>query len=372
MPYFAQALTALAQDDLLRSLTLPAGVDFTSNDYLGMAAHPALRHCAIEALEGGIDIGAAGSRLLRGHTQAHEALERFSAEHFQAGGALYFSSGFQANFALLTTLPQRNDVVLFDALAHASMRDGLIAGRYKSAKFTHNDMDSLEQQLKRHALEAERIWIVLESLYSMDGDIAPLDAIYDLAERYDAMLIIDEAHATGVYGEGGRGLCWEIIQKHGYERLVTLHTCGKAIGVAGGLVCGSKDIIDYLINAARPFIYSTAPMPLQALLVQKSLKILASGEGDQKREKLQRNCKIAEGLFGGYGTQIVPFIIGENAEALAAAKAAQDAGLDVRAVRPPTVAQGTARLRISLSSEHSEDVLHDLYNALKPWVKEGS
>lgn len=370
MQYFKTALNTLEEKGRLRALNLPNGVDLTSNDYLGMAVHPALKIAAIKALENGLDIGAAGSRLLRGHTHEHAELEDFAAKHFNCGGALYFASGFQANFALLTTLPRRKDIVLYDALAHASMRDGLIAGNYKSHKFAHNDMAALEGLLKKHSTNAGSIWIALESVYSMDGDIAPLEEIYALAEKYDAYLIIDEAHATGVYGDKGRGLCWGVIQKHGYERLVTLHTCGKGIGVAGGLVCASKEIIGYLVNAARPFIYSTAPMPLQAVLVQKSLEILASDDGEARRKKLHRLCAVCKELLGGFGTQIIPVIIGSDADAMNVAAKLQNKGLDVRAIRPPTVPEGTARLRISLSSELDEEVLHILKDTLKSWVKE--
>ena len=372
MQYFQTALNELEEKGRLRALKLPNGVDLTSNDYLGMAVHPALKTAAIKALENGMDIGAAGSRLLRGHTQEHADLEGFASKHFSAGGALYLASGFQANFALLTTLPRRKDVVLYDALAHASMRDGLTAGNYKSYKFAHNDLGALEDLLKQQRPKAGAIWIALESVYSMDGDIAPLDEIYSLAEQYDAHLIIDEAHATGVYGEKGRGLCWDIIQRHGYERLVTLHTCGKAIGVAGGLVCASKEVIDYLINAARPFIYSTAPMPLQAVLVQKSLEILASDDGEVRRKKLHHLCTVGKDLLGGFGTQIIPVIIGSDADAMNVAAQLQGKGLDVRAIRPPTVQEGTARLRISLSSVLDEEVLHILKDTLKSWVKEAA
>ncbi len=363
--FFNTALSSLKGQSRYRSLSLPAGVDLTSNDYLGMAVHPALRASAVQALNDGMDIGAAGSRLLRGHTDAHAQLEDFSARHFHAGKTLYFSSGFQANYALLTTLPQRGDVVLYDALVHASMRDGLSASNAKSFKFRHNDLQGLEEALKKHRDKAKALWIAVESVYSMDGDIAPLEEIYALMREYDAYLMIDEAHGTGVFGDGGRGYAWDLIKAYGYERIVTLHTCGKAIGVAGGLVCASADMIDYLINKARPFIYSTAPMPLQALLVQKSLSILASEDGDVRRIKLQELCRQAQEIFGGAGAQIVPIILGSDEKALDVAGALQGCGYDIRAIRPPTVPEGTARLRLSLSSELSQDVLQGFADALK-------
>lgn len=362
-------LEGLREQNRYRRLQLPLGVDLTSNDYLGMAVHPELRSCAIEALEGGLDIGAAGSRLLRGHTDAHEALEDYAARFFKAGKTLYFSNGFQTNYALLTTLPQRGDVVVYDALVHASMRDGLAASHAKSFKFTHNDLNALEEVLKKHRDRAKALWIAIESVYSMDGDIAPLAEIYELAEDYDAYIMIDEAHGAGVYGTGGRGCAWDLIEAHGYDRLVSVHTCGKAIGVAGGLVCGSEEVIDYLVNKARPFIFSTAPMPLQAVLVQKSLEILSSVDGDVRRAKLHDLCMQAEILFGGHGSQIVPVILGEDEKALRVADALQEQGYDIRAIRPPTVPEGSARLRLSLSSELSSDILQTFADALEPLMK---
>ena len=362
---FAKNLSDIKDQNRYRSLGLPCGVDLTSNDYLGMAAHPQLRDVAFKAMGGGLDVGAAGSRLLRGHTEAHADLEDFAAEQFGAGGALFFATGFQANYAIFTTLPGRKDVVLYDELVHASVRDGLSASKAKSFKFAHSDLGALEDLLKRHGEKAETVWIAVEALYSMDGDIAPLFDLHDLAVRYGAMLIVDEAHSTGVYGEDGKGLCWEIIQKSGYENLITLHTCGKAIGVAGGLVCAAEEVIEYLINAARPFIYSTAPMPLQAVLVQESLKILASEDGQARRAKLMDLCQQAHELFGGKGTQIVPIMIGDDEKAVQVAVALQAAGYDVRAIRPPTVPEGTARLRVSLGFGLEEQILQDFAVSLK-------
>ncbi len=364
---FRKTISRLKEEKRYRSLELPHGIDLTSNDYLGMAQHPALREAAIGALQDGLNIGAAGSRLLRGHTAAHESLEIFATKFFRAGGALFFSSGFQANYAILTGLPGRGDVVLYDALVHASMRDGLQASHAKSFKFAHNDLGVLEDLLKRHSKAAKNIWIAVESVYSMDGDSAPLHEIFTLAQTYNAMLIIDEAHGTGVLGEGGRGLSADIIKRYGHDRIITLHTCGKAIGVAGGLVCASKDVIEYMINTSRAFIYTTAPMPLQALLVKKSLQILSSDDGDARRAKLREVCEVAHIFFGGYKSHIVPIIIGENERTLLIAKDLQRNGYDIRAIRPPTVPEGSARLRLSLSSELKKQDLRD-FAAQYSWI----
>ncbi len=354
---FQAVLQELKGKNRHRSLSLPHGADFSSNDYLGMAKHPVLKAAAIEAFESGLDVGATASRLLRGHIKQHKDLEDFAAQYYKAGAALFFSNGFQANFGILSTLPSRKDIILYDEKVHASTRDGLQVTNAKSFKFAHNDLNALEDLLKRHREKADKIWVAVEALYSMDGDTPPLEEIYGLAQQYEAMMILDEAHSTGIMGPNGKGLSEGIIQKHGHKNLVVLHACGKAIGVAGGIVCAESEVIDYMINAARPFIYSTAPMPIQALLVQKSLEILGSQDGQERRTKILKVCKKAEELFGGFGTQIVPIMIGGDEKAIQTATAMQEAGYDIRAIRPPTVPEGTARLRMSLSSSLDEQVL---------------
>lgn len=346
-----KTLNQLRNQGRYRSLLLPCGLDLTSNDYLGMADHPALREAACAYFESGGLAGAGGSRLLRGNAPEHEALESFAAEAFGAKKALFFSSGFQANYAILTSLPGRGDVVLYDEFVHASTRDGLSASLARSFKFAHNDMDALEKLLVRFRDKAQKIWVCAESIYSMDGDSAPLSQMYELAERYDCMLIIDEAHATGVAGDGGRGAAYDaIVKKSAYERLIVLHTCGKALGVAGAIICASEAVIDYMVNMARPFIFSTAPMPVQALLVHKSLGIVLSTEGDSRRQNLANICRHTQRLFGGEGGHIVPLILGDDKRAMSVAKKLQLAGFDIRAIRPPSVPDGSARLRLSLSS----------------------
>jgi 8-amino-7-oxononanoate synthase len=327
-----------------RSLTLPVGIDFSSNDYLGLSSHPALRLAAIEALQNGIEIGAAGSRLLRGHRQAHAELESFAARHYECPRTLFFANGFQANYALITTLIDRHDVVIYDALCHASMRDGLHAAHCKTIRVAHNDLNAFEDALKTPRSADSQLWILAESVYSMEGDIAPVEALLNLAEKYDAILMIDEAHGTGVRGPSGRGECEGLA----HDRLITLHTCGKALGVAGALVCASDRIIDYLINAARPFIYSTAPMPLQAVLVKRALELVR--DEPERREKLSALQKHAAKCLPAIAvnTQIVPIVIGNDEAAVSLAQSLQAQGFDIRAIRPPSVPEGTARLRLTL------------------------
>jgi 8-amino-7-oxononanoate synthase len=352
---FAPELNRLKAMGRYRSLNLPAGIDFSSNDYLGLANHPALRQTAIEALQGGIEIGASGSRLLRGHRQAHEELEAFAATYFGCPRALFFANGFQANYALITTLIDRHDVVIYDALCHASMRDGMHAAQCRTVKIAHCNLDAFEDALKKPRAADADLWILVESIYSMDGDIAPVRELLTLAEKYDAILIVDEAHATGVSGATGRGETEGLA--HG--RLISLHTCGKALGVAGALVCANEFIVDYLINAARPFIYSTAPMPLQAALVKRALELVR--DEPERREQLSALKTFTAKCLPGVNvtSQIVPIIIGEDSAAVTLAKMLQAKGFDIRAIRPPTVAEGTARLRLSLhvglTPKHVED-----------------
>jgi 8-amino-7-oxononanoate synthase len=343
-----------------RALKLPMGIDLSSNDYLGLADHPALRQAGIEALQNGLEIGASASRLLRGNRQAHEVLEAFAADYFDCPRTLFFASGYQANFALITALVQRDDRVVFDALCHASMRDGIYAVRCPAVKVAHNDPEAFEAALRQPRPAGQSLWILVESVYSMDGDLAPVRELLALAERYDAMLIVDEAHGTGVCGVSGRG----VTEGLRHERLIVLHTCGKALGVAGALVCASAPIVDFLINTARPFVYSTAPMPLQAVLVQRALQLVQ--EEPQRRERLAALKVHAARCLDGVTvtSQIVPLFIGGDRAAVALADALQAEGFDIRAIRPPTVPDGTARLRLSLHVGLTAEKLTDFGRAL--------
>ena len=343
---FVPELDRLKATGRYRVLNLPAGIDFSSNDYLGLSSHPALRQAAIDALADGIEIGATGSRLLRGHRTAHEELESFAAGYFECPAALFFANGFAANYALIATLVGRDDVVVFDALCHASMRDGMRATQCRTIKAAHNDLDAFEDALRQPRDAGASLWILAESIYSMDGDIAPVRGLLALAEKYDAILIIDEAHSTGVSGATGRGETEGLP----HERLIVLHTCGKALGVAGALVCANEAVIDYLINAARPFVFSTAPMPLQALLVKRALELVR--DEPERRERLSALKALAAARLPGFSvqSQIVPIVVGRDDAAVELAKALQARGFDIRAIRPPSVPEGTARLRLSLNA----------------------
>ena len=316
-------------------------------------------------MQGGIEIGASASRLLRGHRQAHAELEAFAADYFNSPHSLFFANGYQANFALVTALVKRDDTIVFDALCHASMRDGIYAVRSAAVKIPHNDLDAFEHALKAPRAAGTNVWILVESVYSMDGDMAPVGELLALAEKHDAMLIVDEAHGTGVCGASGRGATEGLSDLgFGHDRLIVLHTCGKALGVAGALVCASEPTIDYLINTARPFVYSTAPMPLQAVLVQRALELVQE-EPERRQELAALKAHAAKCLPEvSVLSQIVPIIIGGDDAAVVLASALQAEGFDIRAIRPPTVPEGTARLRLSLRVGVTTDQLTAFAEAL--------
>jgi len=360
-------LRDLEDKDRLRSLRERAGVDFTSNDYLGLAESEDLRSAAAAAIARGVPVGAGGSRLLRGNHIEHQALENEAASYFGAEAALYFGAGYTANVAIFSTLPQRDDIVFHDELVHASVHEGMRHGRAERQSIPHNDIDALETRLRqwRKAGGRGRPWIAVESIYSMDGDSPDLDGLVAIADRHDATLVIDEAHATGVLGPDGRGLAAAF---EGRDNVITLHTCGKALGTSGGFVLGPKLVCDFLINRARPFIYATAPSPLIAAVTRVALEI--SRTRPERRERLaslvaysNRELQARCGLTSSR-SHILPVIVGADGKAVALAGALQQCGFDVRAIRPPTVAEGTARLRIALSANLSESVIAELFDAL--------
>lgn len=352
-----------------RELRTAAGVDFSSNDYLGLSRHPALGEALRGALDRGVPAGSGGSRLLRGHHEEHEALETDAAAFFDAESALFFSSGFDANLAFFSTIPTRRDAVVCDERIHASVKEGLRAGFARAETAAHNDPAAFEAAvLKARAGGAQEVFLAVESVYSMDGDRAPLADLLGVARRREATLVVDEAHATGVFGPGGRGLT-EGLQG---ERLVSLHTCGKALGVSGALLAAPAAVTRHLVQAARPFLFSTAPSPLTAVLVRRALRLISEDPG--RRERLRMRAGQARRAIGEAlrrwtlldgDTQILPVIVGGDAAAVAAAGFLQSRGLDVRAIRPPTVPEGTARLRISVNAGLAESEIVALAGALR-------
>jgi len=364
---FEGDLRDLAGRGRLRALCGRVGVDFTSNDYLGLAESEELKRAAADAVARGVPAGSGGSRLLRGNHPEHEALEDEAAAYFGAETALYFGGGYVANFAIFSTLPQRGDLVVHDELIHASVHEGLRRGRAEFVAASHNDIDAFETAILRWRAGGGkgRPWLAIESLYSMDGDCPNLAELVDVADRHDAMVVIDEAHATGVLGPQGRGLAASF---EGRDNVITLHTCGKALGTAGGLVLGPKTIRDFLVNRARPFIFATAPSPLIAAITRVALEICRTNPERRDRlarlvqfagNELRRRCNI-----GASGSHILPIVVGADRAAVALAASLQRRGFDIRAIRPPTVPEGTARLRIALTVNVDEAIVADLFEAL--------
>ena len=361
----AHALDEARHSHRERRLSLPGGIDFTSNDYLGLSRHPAIRNAMIAALQREGVAGSGGSRLLRGHYAAHAELEDFAAQFFRAPKALYFSSGFAANFSLFTTLPTRHDAVVFDERIHASVKEGLHASPAARYRARHNDAQSFETEIRRaRDRNAQNVFVAVESVYSMDGDLAPLGDLAAIARRLDAILVVDEAHATGVFGAQGRGLSEGLDAPNA----ILLHTSGKALGVSGALVCASETVVDYLVNRARPFIYSTAPPPHLAAGVKRALQLV--NEEPWRRARVLELAALAHRLLTKHeparfpGSPIIPVILGEDERAVKIADAVRQKGFDVRAIRPPTVAEGTARLRVAIHADHSEDDIRGLADAV--------
>lgn len=371
---YSATLMQLHQKDRLRALKRDDGVDFTSNDYLGLAASPDMQRAVIAAIERGVPAGAGGSRLLRGNHAEHEALEEEAATFFGCDRMLYFSSGYSANLAVLSTLPQRGDLIVFDCLIHASAHEGMKAGKAEMMAVAHNNPQAMEDAIYawRAAGGMGCPWLVVESLYSMDGDrSASLSDLISIADRHNGFLFIDEAHATGVHGIGGIGFSAEF---EGRDNVIVLHTCGKALGAAGALVGGNRVLCDFLVNRARPFIYSTAPSPLQAACVRYALGVLTNEP--ERRSQLFELIDYANVEFSsrfgtpGSGTQILPVIIGDNGRAVRLADRMQTRGFDIRAIRAPTVPAGTARLRITITLNVDRPAVARMMDALAEAIEE--
>ena len=364
---FETDLLELARQGRLRALRGRAGTDFTSNDYLGMAESQELKLAATAAIARGVPVGSGGSRLLRGNHPEHEALESEAAAYFGAETALYFGGGYVANLAIFSTLPQRGDLVVHDELIHASVHEGLRRGRAEPVSVPHNDIGAFDSAIIRWRATGGRgrPWISVESLYSMDGDSPDLTALIAVADRHEAMLVIDEAHATGVLGPQGRGLAAGF---EGRQNVITLHTCGKALGTVGGFVLAPRPIRDFLVNRARPFIFATAPSPLIAAITRAALEISRTNPARREQlarlvefsgRELHRRCGIVPS-----GSHIMPVIIGSDQAAVGVAASLQRRGFDIRAIRPPTVPEGTARLRIALTTAVDEATVAHLFEAL--------
>jgi 8-amino-7-oxononanoate synthase len=344
-------------------------VSFASNDYLGLAGDPRLaREAARMARRYGC--GAGASPLVSGYLAPHRALERDLARWEGVESALVFSSGFAANLALAGTLAGEGDAIFSDALNHASLIDGCRLARARTHIYRHADVNHLHDLLVRLGRSARRRVIVSESVFSMDGDWAPLPELADLARRHDCSLLIDEAHATGVFGANGRGLA-ELLafRSQANDFPITVGTLSKALGAQGGFVAGTRRLIEWLVNRARPYIFSTALAPPVAGAARRAVAIVAA-EPERRARLLARAEFLRERLrasgypASGSRSQIVPVVVGSARAALELSQRLRRRGLLVPAIRPPTVPDGAARLRISLTAMHSEEDVLRLVAAL--------
>lgn len=360
-------LVTLEEQAQFRRLEVVRGVNLVSNDYLGLATDPRMRQALLDAVEAAPRSGSTGSRLLSGHDEVWDAVEREFACWIGAGAALYFTSGYAANLGLLSALLRPEDVVFSDSANHASLIDGLRLSKCQRVIFPHLDLNVLEGELRRHGASPGARIIVVESVFSMEGDRAPLADLAGLATRHNAELIVDEAHATGVCGPSGKGCVAEAGLSG--RVLATVHTCGKALAAAGAFVCGSESLRQFLINRARPFIFSTALPPYFAGQVAAGMRLAAAAEEERVRlhalsDFLRQELRAAGFDTAASDSQIIPVILGANDSAIAAASRLQARGYGVRAIRPPSVPPGAARLRLSVTAAHSQSQLAEFAAAL--------
>ena len=382
-------LCALSDSNLRRQLRLLSGpqgplirfegrevIHLAGNNYLGLADHPALAEAAAGAAsEWGSS--AAASPLISGYMEPHEALSRRLAHFKDKEAAILFGSGFLANLGLISSLAGEGDAVFSDRLNHASITDGCRLSRAKVHVFEHNDMNNLEDKLKR-ATGVRRRLIVVDGVFSMDGDLAPLGDLADLAEDHGAILLVDEAHATGVIGPEGKGAAAHFGVQAGVG--VSMGTLGKALASYGAFACSEPSVIDYLVNRARTFIYSTALPPSVLAAAGAALDLASGEEGERRRRRLANLCGMfragLEGMgfetperAGGAEVPIFPIVVGGAEDALALANHMLAAGVFVLAIRPPTVPEGTCRLRATLIATHTEAQIGHALNALDRGIK---
>lgn len=365
-----EGLRSLEDRSRRRSLVEIRGVNLCSNDYLGLAGNPVLRGQLAEAVRKAEKIGGTGSRLLSGQNEAWRELEDEFAKFAGTEAALFFTTGYAANLGLLSSLAGKEDVIFSDERNHASLIDGIRLSGARKVIYPHLHLNALEDALRQVANAPGRKLIVTESVFSMDGDVAPLAEIANLAEKYNAVLILDEAHATGVHGPSGRGLA--AAAGIAGKVLAVVHTCGKALASAGAFVCGPAVLKEHLVNHARTFIFSTALPPYFAAQIKAALR-LAEGMDEDRASLLHRAATFrmalqAEGFdTAGTSSQIIPVVLGQNDATLDAAEHLQREGFAVRGIRPPTVAEGASRLRLSLTTLIAQEELSRLMHSLGAW-----
>ena len=348
-------------------------LNFSSNDYLGLANDPVLKEAAIKAIEK-FGAGAGASRLICGSLAPFHQLEEALADFKRTEAAMTFSTGYATAIGTIGALLGKDDVIILDKLVHASIVDAAKLSGAKLRVFAHNDLNDLEDKLKwavdesRHPSPVTRhTLIVTESIFSMDGDAAPLREIVALKEKYGAWLMVDEAHATGIIGDGGRGLAEKLGVSGQIE--IQMGTLGKALGASGGYICGSRALIELLVNRARSFIFSTAPVPTAAAAATAAIQFVQSSEGEKRQKRLRARVAEWQSQIAVRNSQIpgaiIPIIIGDESKAVAAATKLREQDIFVPAIRYPTVARGKARLRVTLTASHSAGDIATLVRALE-------
>lgn len=360
-------LRVLRESSQFRSLETPSGIDLCSNDYLGLASDPRLHRAVLAAVSASAQVASTGSRLLSGNSPDWEEIESEFANFVGDESALYFSSGYAANVGLLSSILRLGDIVFSDALNHASLIDGIRLSRAQKIIYPHADLPFLERALRENANAPGAKLIVTESVFSMEGDVAPLGELARLAQAHGADLIVDEAHAIGVCGREGRGIVAGLPDRS--RILAAVYPCGKALASCGAFVCGTAMVKEYLVNHARSFIFSTANPPYIAHQIRAALALVRDAH-DRRAHLRQVSTALrtelrAAGLACAPGeTPIVPVILGSNLTTLQVSAELRFAGFGVKAIRPPTVPPGTARIRLSLTSAVSLEDIHRLAQAL--------
>jgi 8-amino-7-oxononanoate synthase len=356
-------------------------LNFSSNDYLGLANDPVLKKAAIRAVEK-FGAGAGASRLICGSLAPFHQLEESLAGFKRTEAALTFSTGYATAIGTIGALMGKDDIIILDKLVHASIVDAAKLSGAKLRVFVHNDLNDLEEKLKWASmnLKAEnekrktKILVVTESIFSMDGDAAPLREIVAIKEKHGAWLMVDEAHATGIIGENGRGLA-DILGVSGQIE-IQMGTLGKALGASGGYICGSRALVDLLVNRARSFVFSTAPVPAAAAAAAAAIQFVQSTDGESRRRLLLSRVAEFQSQIANRKSQIqgaiIPILLGDEAKAVEAAAKLREQDIFVPAIRYPTVARGKARLRVTLTASHSADDVSTLAQALEQIVNQKS
>jgi 8-amino-7-oxononanoate synthase len=356
--------------DLSSASVIKGGVtqlNFCSNDYLGLATHPEVIKRSQE-FAGKYGAGSTASRLVSGNFTIHEELEEKLAHTFKAESALVFNTGFQANATVLATLADRNSLIIADKKVHNSLLQGAILSRAHLQRFDHNNYDHLEKLLRKaHNESYNRVWVVSETIFSMDGDRSDLDALIRLTKKYNALLFSDDAHALGVYGEKGLGFNFGKEDIH-----ISLGTFGKAFGAFGAFVACSKKMKDFLINFCPGFIYTTALPPAVIGALDAALELIPTMDNQRKHiyeniELFKNGIQEIEFETGDSNSQIIPVIIGDEKETLDLSQQLEKQGILATAIRPPTVSTGASRIRVTITAKHQQENINQLLRAFKNW-----